>query len=78
MATMTIQCLCAEVSLELSGEPIAHVYCHCDDCQTAHSAAYVPIAMYPAEAVRVTRGNPSHWMVKRTPRATCARRSAPR
>ena len=36
-------------------------YCHCDDCQTVHGAAYVPESVYPANAVRVTRGATSSW-----------------
>ena len=35
-----IKCLCGDVELELSGEPMAQVYCHCEGCQKAHSAAY--------------------------------------
>lgn len=73
MSTTTIQCLCGDVQIDLSGEPMAQVYCHCDGCQTAHSAAYVLVAMYPADAVRVTRGKTMEWSVVRTPRITCAR-----
>src|SRR5262249_37142728 len=36
-----------------------------------HAAAYVPVALYPAAAVRVTRGEPFSWKLVRTPRATC-------
>jgi hypothetical protein len=31
--TTPIQCLCGAVKMELTGEPIAQLYCHCDDCQ---------------------------------------------
>jgi len=67
-----IQCLCGEVRVELTGEPVAQFYCHCDDCQAVHSAAYVPVAMYPARAVTVSRGSPVVWQLRTTPRSTCA------
>lgn len=70
---ITIQCLCGDVQIELSGEPMAQVYCHCDGCQAAHGAAYVLVAMYPADAVKVTQGKTTAWSVVRTPRVTCAR-----
>jgi hypothetical protein len=66
-----IQCRCGAVRVELGREPIAQFFCHCDDCQAVHGAAYVPIAMYPADAVKVTRGSPSAWKLKTMPRRTC-------
>jgi hypothetical protein len=66
-----IQCQCGAVAVEVTGEPIAQFFCHCDDCQAVHSAAYIPVSMYPAEAVNVTRGTPKVWKRKRTPRTTC-------
>jgi hypothetical protein len=66
-----IQCRCGAVRVELSGEPVAQFFCHCDDCQAAHGGAYVPVAMYPAAAVRVTRGNPNGWKLRTMPRMTC-------
>jgi hypothetical protein len=46
-------------------------YCHCDDCQLVHGAAFVPEAVYPADAVTIRRGTPSHWKLRHTPRVTC-------
>jgi hypothetical protein len=59
------------VELELTGDPIVQFFCHCDDCQAVHGAAYVPESVYPADAVRVVRGSPGMWRLKRNPRATC-------
>jgi hypothetical protein len=67
----TIQCRCGAVRVELTSEPIAQFYCHCDDCQAAHGAAYIPIMMYSSDAVKVTKGDPSAWALKRTPRRSC-------
>jgi hypothetical protein len=69
--TVTIQCRCGAVAVEVSGEPIVQMFCHCDDCQAVHGAAYVPESVYPADAVRVVRGEPSTWKLKRSPRYTC-------
>jgi hypothetical protein len=72
LLTMAIECRCGAVELEVSGVPVAQLYCHCDDCQIVHGAAYVPESVYPADAVRVVRGTPSTWKLKRNPRVTCA------
>ncbi len=72
MNTTQIQCLCGAVKVELTGEPKAQFYCHCDDCQVANGAAYASVQMYPAAAVRVIDGDPVEWKVKVTPRTTCA------
>ncbi len=66
-----IQCRCGAVRLELTCEPLAQFFCHCDDCQAVHGAAYVPESVYPADAVKVARGDPSTWRLKKNPRFTC-------
>jgi hypothetical protein len=72
MTTTEIQCRCGNVKMELTGEPRVQLYCHCDDCQAAHGAAYVPVAIFPADAVKVTTGTPRFWKVRSTPRASCS------
>jgi hypothetical protein len=69
---MELQCHCGAVRVEVQGESIAHFFCHCDDCQRVHGGAYIPIAMYPLDAVKVTRGVPIAWKLRTTPRATCS------
>ncbi len=66
------QCRCGAIGLKIAGEPIVQLYCHCDDCQAAHGAAYVPAAIYPAHAVEVVRGKPTPILVKATQRMRCA------
>src|SRR5580658_5813483 len=68
---MLVQCRCAAVELELTGEPIAQFFCHCDDCQVVHGAAYVPESVYPAGSVTITRGAPQTYTLKRNPRFFC-------
>ena len=67
-----VQCPCGSVHLQLTGTPIPQVYCHCDDCRTAHAAAYVASAAYPAEAVTVTQGELHARVLKTTPRMACS------
>lgn len=71
MAT-DVNCLCGETKMSLEGEPIAQFFCHCDDCQTVAGAAYLPIALYPNEAVKITAGTPQRWTYKTNTRNRCA------
>ena len=71
MSTIKTQCRCGAIEVEVSAPPIAQLYCHCDDCQAAHSAAYVSASIYPAQAVAVVKGQPVSRAVKSTPRMFC-------
>jgi hypothetical protein len=70
---MLIECRCGAVAVDLSGGPIAQFYCHCADCQAVHGAAFVPVALYRAPSVSITRGELQAWALRTTPRRTCAR-----
>ena len=68
---MRAACRCGAAEIEISGEPVAQFFCHCDDCQIVHGAAYVPESVYPADAVSVVRGEPAAFTLKRNPRVFC-------
>lgn len=68
---MNITCRCGSVEVEIRGAPLVQMYCHCDDCQAVHGAAYVPESVYRASDVVVVRGEPTSWKLKRNPRVTC-------
>lgn len=72
MNTTDISCLCGTVKVRISGEPVEQFYCHCDDCQAVSGGAYVGVAIYPSNAVKVTQGKPTSWTYKRLPRHRCA------
>jgi hypothetical protein len=72
LATIATQCRCGAVAQRISGEPAVQLYCHCDDCQSAHGAAYMLSAIYPAPAVAVVSGEPVALVVKSTERMRCA------
>jgi len=66
-----VRCRCGAIEIELTAAPIAQFFCHCDDCQAMHGAAYVPESVYPADAAKIVRGQPASWTLKRNPRFTC-------
>jgi hypothetical protein len=68
---MRVNCRCGAIELDISAEPMAQFFCHCDDCQVVHGAAYVPESVYPAEAVTIVKGEPVRWTLKRNPRFFC-------
>lgn len=69
--SIEVACLCGDIGLELLGEPLAQFYCHCDDCQAIHGAAYVGVTVFPVECVRVVKGEPVVWVHKSLPRQRC-------
>jgi hypothetical protein len=71
MTTIDAQCRCGAIGLKISGAPAVQLYCHCDDCQAAHGAAYVSAAIFPASAVEIARGKPKVMVVKATERMRC-------
>ena len=71
MTTLNASCRCGAVALKIAGTPAVQLYCHCDDCQAAHGAAYVASAIYPSSAVQVVRGKPTPMVVKTTERMRC-------
>lgn len=72
MDAIALQCRCGEVKLRLGAEPLTQLYCHCDDCRTAHGAAYVAASIYPAQSVEILDGTPRAIVVKQTQRMACA------
>ena len=71
MTAVETRCNCGGVTLALSGDSVAQFYCHCDDCQAVHGAAFVPIALYRASDVKITSGASSVYQRKQTPRHSC-------
>src|ERR1700761_7529164 len=67
----TVSCRCGAIAIEVEGAPITMMFCHCDDCQKVHGAAYVPEAVFLATQVTVTKGTPLTWALVRSPRYTC-------
>jgi hypothetical protein len=51
-------CHCGAVRYQVEGDPIVHAICHCTDCRRSAGAPMVAWTMYPATAVKVTKGTP--------------------
>lgn len=58
MATRTGGCHCGAIRYDVSGEPLRHSLCHCQDCRRHAGAPLVAWAIFRRDAVRVTKGEP--------------------
>jgi hypothetical protein len=48
--TITIQCQCGELSLQIKGPPVVQLVCHCSDCQKGTNLPYVEAAFFESTA----------------------------
>jgi hypothetical protein len=51
-------CHCGAIRYEVNGTPIIHALCHCTDCRRHAGAPMVGWIMYPADALKITQGEP--------------------
>jgi hypothetical protein len=56
MATHAGECFCGAVGFELSGEPVAMGYCHCESCRHWSAGPVNAFSLWPPSALTVTRG----------------------
>ena len=49
-------CLCGDVRYECTDLPQAGLYCHCRNCQKAHSAPFAALVMVSPARIRITKG----------------------
>jgi hypothetical protein len=56
-------CACGAIRYECAAEPMAAVNCHCRDCQRASGSGYAPALWFPADAVRITRGQVKYHLI---------------
>ena len=50
------RCFCGAVQLEVTGEPFAMGYCHCDDCRAWGAAPVNGFTLWKRDEVKVTEG----------------------
>jgi len=72
MSIIEVRCNCGVVDVQLTGQPMSQYVCHCDDCQTVHGKPY-SVALHPASAVALMRGETGVFILKTTPRTKCSR-----
>jgi hypothetical protein len=51
-------CHCGRIRYQAEGEAVTHALCHCTDCRRHAGAPMVGWTMYPASAVKITKGEP--------------------
>lgn len=74
--TFTARCACGAVEAELSGAPLAQMYCHCTDCRAWLNAPVHAATGWPDAQVRLTKGADGVIVYKRTEkshRKSCGR-----
>ncbi|WP_114285053.1 GFA family protein [Candidatus Halocynthiibacter alkanivorans] len=49
-------CFCGAVEIEVSGEPEAMGYCHCESCRSWSAGPVNAFTLWKPEAVKVTKG----------------------
>lgn len=72
METTSVSCLCGNIRLRVSGEPVAQFYCHCDDCQAVTGGAFFRVALFAADCVAIVGHGISSWTYKTLPRLRCS------
>lgn len=69
-------CFCGAVHFEVTGEPVAMGYCHCESCRHWSASPVNAFTLWNPETLRVTRGAEHIGTYKKTPvseRKWCAR-----
>ena len=54
--TVTGTCFCGAVAIAAAGAPLEMGYCHCNSCRAYSGGPLSGFILWPADAVRVTRG----------------------
>lgn len=64
------RCFCGEVQFEVSGEPVAMGYCHCDSCRHWSAAPVNAFTLWQSSALTVRRGADSIATFNKTPNSS--------
>lgn len=59
-------CLCGAMRYETTGEPLRVTICHCRFCQRATGGPYMVEPIFAADALRVTKGEPTVYSLRST------------
>lgn len=65
--TYSATCFCGTVELELTGEPAAMGYCHCESCRTWSAGPVNAFTLWDPAAVKVVKGKDSLRQYNKTP-----------
>lgn len=62
-------CFCGAVELQVTGEPAAQGYCHCQSCRSWSAGPVNGFTLWPLAGVRVTKGAEHIATYNKTPRS---------
>jgi hypothetical protein len=62
-------CFCGAVQFQVSGEPAAMGYCHCESCRHWSAGPVNAFTLWKPEALQVTRGAENIGTYSKTPRS---------
>jgi hypothetical protein len=63
------RCFCGEVQFEVSGEPAAMGFCHCDSCRQWSAGPVNAFTLWQPSALKVTRGASRIGSFSKTPKS---------
>ena len=61
------RCFCGQVQFQVSGEPVAMGYCHCESCRRWSAGPLNAFSLWKPEALRITQGAESIGSYHKTP-----------
>mmetsp|Transcript_24483 Transcript_24483/g.36002 ORF Transcript_24483/g.36002 Transcript_24483/m.36002 type:complete len:143 (+) Transcript_24483:68-496(+) len=56
MSVNKFACFCGKVEVTVTGEPIAHIYCHCTDCRASKGSEFSSLIIVENDNLTVTKG----------------------
>jgi len=66
---LTGRCFCGEVQFEVTGQPAAMGYCHCESCRTWSAGPVNAFSLWNPENLRITKGAQSIGGFAKTPQS---------
>ena len=66
---LTGRCFCGEVQFEVTGQPAAMGYCHCESCRTWSAGPINAFSLWNPENLRITQGAQSIAGYAKTPQS---------
>src|SRR6185503_9012661 len=66
---LTGRCFCGEVQFEVTGQPAAMGYCHCESCRTWSAGPVNAFSLWNPENLKITRGAQSIAGYAKTPQS---------
>lgn len=51
-----VHCDCGAVSVEMTGDPKVHAFCHCEDCRELLQVPYHSVLAWDGDQIRINKG----------------------